>query len=114
MNLQSYYFILPFSEKAIQVSNIRGIQFLMLPDKSNNSGNNDDGVVRQGVKRVGIPMTTSKQVAMDYARQMALESREVPVICRVIAFVELPKNVTFVEKYFTAEGEIVSQEPNAS
>lgn len=95
-----FWVVLPYNPNNLQPGTTRGSQYLILQTRQAQP----DGVIER--VKVGVPLFYSRPEAFDEARRMALQSRDVPIVCEVIAFIELPQDVKVVTKTFTAEGEI--------
>ena len=94
-----FWVVLPYNVENLQPGKTRGTQFLVLQTRTPMP----DGVVER--VKVQLPLFYSKPEAFEEAKRMAVSSRDTPVICEVIAFVELPQDVKLVIKSFNEDGE---------
>lgn len=94
-----FWVVLPFNRSQIAPGAARGTYYLYLSTRMPNSNGEVEHL------KVGVPLFYSKPEALDEARRMALQSRDTPVICEMVAFVELPQDVKMVVKTFNEEGE---------
>lgn len=101
---QPFWVVLPYNPENIQSGPTRGMHTLYLQNRQALP----DGVVER--LRVGLPLYYSRPEAFEEAKKMAMRSRDTPVICEVVAFVELPQDLKFVLKSFNDDGETKAQE----
>lgn len=102
-----FWLVLPYSERNL-VNGGHGT-FLLISDRGQiHVPINDRGAE---VRKFGIPIFFSKPDAFEEARRLAMSGKEVPIVCEVLAFVELPRDVKVVTKYFNSDGEIVAEDP---
>ena len=99
-----FWVVLPYNPNNLQPGQTRGSQYLILSTRTALP----DGVVER--VKTGIPLFYSKPEAFDEAKRMAIQSRDIPVILEVIAFIELPQDVKMVVKTFNADGETKAEQ----
>lgn len=99
-----FWVVLPYNQANLQPGQARGSQMLILQTRTAMP----DGVVER--IKVGIPLFFSKPEAFEEARRMAMATRDTPIICEVISYVEIPLDVRMVVKSFTPDGEIRAEQ----
>ena len=99
-----FWVVLPYNPQNLQPGSTRGSQYLVLQTRTAQP----DGVVER--VKTGVPLFYSKPEAFEEAKRQALQSRDIPVVLEVIAFVELPQDVKMITKTFNEDGEIRAEQ----
>ncbi|MCI0562400.1 MAG: hypothetical protein MN733_28270 [Nitrososphaera sp.] len=99
-----FWVVLPYNQANLQPGTTRGSQMLILQTRSALP----DGVVER--IKIGVPMFFSKPEAFEEARRMAMASRDIPIVCEMISYMEIPLDVRVVVKSFTPDGEIKAEQ----